>query len=41
MHSTTRTDPATAADLQTFDDHVDMAYDFVTERKAYLLTQLP
>jgi len=39
LHSTSRTDDATQRDLATFDDHVDMAYDFVADRKAYLLEQ--
>jgi hypothetical protein len=41
MHSTERTDDATIADLQTFDDHIGLTYDFIEQRKAYLLTQLP
>lgn len=40
VHSTTRTDAATLADLQRFDDNVDKAYDFVENRKLYLLTRL-
>jgi spore coat protein H len=39
LHSTTRTDDATQRDLRTFDEHVEMAYDFVADRKAYLIEQ--
>ena len=40
LHSTKRKDSATLGDLQTFDDHIEMAYDFVSDRKAYLLTKV-
>jgi spore coat protein H len=39
LHSTTRADPATAADLATFDEHIGDAYLFIEQRKAFL-TQL-
>jgi hypothetical protein len=34
-------DVATARDLETFETHVEMAYQFVEQRKAYLLEQFP
>jgi spore coat protein CotH len=39
LNSTTRTDPATQADLATFNGNVQQAYDFVEQRKAFLLAQ--
>ncbi|HEX2880849.1 MAG TPA: CotH kinase family protein, partial [Polyangiaceae bacterium] len=39
INSTDRTDPATQADLTTFNDHVQQAYDFVEQRKAFLTDQ--
>jgi hypothetical protein len=39
LNSTTRTDPATQADLATFNDNVQQAYDFVEQRKAFLTAQ--
>lgn len=41
LHSTKLDDDATLGDLETFDDHIELAYDFVQARKQYLLTQLP
>jgi spore coat protein CotH len=39
INSTDRTDAATQADLATFNDHVQQAYDFVEQRKAFLMDQ--
>jgi hypothetical protein len=41
LHSTKLEDATTLADLQRFDEHIGMAYDFVRGRKQYLLTQVP
>jgi spore coat protein H len=40
LHSSKLTDAATLGDLQRFDDNVDDAYDFVKNRKQYLLTKV-
>lgn len=40
LHSTNRQDDATLRDLRTFDENVGSAYDFVRDRKQYLLSQL-
>jgi hypothetical protein len=39
INSTTRTDARTKADLATFNGNVQKAYDFVSRRKAFLLTK--
>jgi hypothetical protein len=39
INGTDRIDPATQADLTTFNDHVQQAYDFVERRKAFLTDQ--
>jgi spore coat protein H len=41
LHSQPTPDEATERDLKTFDEKVDMAYDFVEQRKTYLLQQFP
>ena len=41
LHSTHRDDAATTSDLQQFDDHIGMAYEFIEARKQYLLTRVP
>ncbi|HEX2731822.1 MAG TPA: CotH kinase family protein [Polyangiaceae bacterium] len=41
IHSVDDPDAATKRDIDTFDSHVQMAYDFVEARKAYLVEQFP
>jgi hypothetical protein len=41
LHSVEDPDDATLRDLEIFDTHVQLAYDFVEARKAYLLEQFP
>jgi hypothetical protein len=41
LHSGPATDDAARRDLKTFDDHVHLAYEFVENRKKYLLGIFP
>lgn len=41
LHSTQRDDAATGSDLQQFDEHIALAFEFIEARKQFLLTQVP